>query len=57
VTALQQLLFDQGFTYVSTTGVYDGATVRGVTQLQQNRGVTGDPVGVYGPRTRAALQG
>ena len=57
VTALQRLLFDQGFTYVSTTGVYDEATVRGVTQLQQNRGITGDPVGVYGPRTRAALQG
>lgn len=55
VTALQQVLFDQGFTYVSTTGVYDDATVRGVTQAQQDRGLTCDPVGVYGPCTRAAL--
>ncbi|MEY9846951.1 peptidoglycan-binding protein [Streptacidiphilus sp. MAP5-3] len=57
VTHLQQLLFEQGFTYVSTTGVYDAATTRGVTQLQQDRDLTGDPPGVYGPATRASLEG
>lgn len=55
VTQLQQLLFDQGFTYVSLTGVYDAATERGVAQAQQDRGLTCDPRGVYGPCTRAAL--
>ncbi|WP_052434364.1 peptidoglycan-binding domain-containing protein [Streptacidiphilus melanogenes] len=55
VVRLQQLLFQQGFTYVAVTGVYDAATTRGVTQLQQDRGITGDPTGVYGPRSRAAL--
>ena len=55
VRELQQLLFTQGFTYVSVTGVYDAATVRGVTQVQQDRGLTCDPRGVYGPCTRAAL--
>jgi hypothetical protein len=55
VTALQRLLFNQGFTYVSSTGVYDAATVRGVTQAQHDRGLTCDPSGVYGPCTRAAL--
>jgi peptidoglycan hydrolase-like protein with peptidoglycan-binding domain len=55
VARLQQLLFDQGFTYVAVTGVYDDATTRGVTQLQQNRGLTADPPGVYGPQSRASL--
>ncbi|MEY9877349.1 hypothetical protein ABH931_006873 [Streptacidiphilus sp. MAP12-33] len=55
VVRLQQLLFQQGFTYVSETGVYDDATTRGVTQLQENRGLTGDPAGVYGPVSRASL--
>jgi hypothetical protein len=55
VTDLQRLLFAQGFTYVSLTGVYDDATVRGVTQVQDNRGLDCDPHGVYGPCTRAAL--
>ncbi|WP_433888078.1 peptidoglycan-binding protein [Streptomyces sp. CA-111067] len=55
VTQLQVLLFSQGFTYVSQTGVYDEPTVRGVTQAQQDRGLTCDPPGVYGPCTRAAL--
>ncbi|SEO96063.1 Putative peptidoglycan binding domain-containing protein [Actinacidiphila rubida] len=55
VTRLQQLLFAQGFTYVSQTGVYDGPTERGVAQAQQDRGLTCDPRGVYGPCTRAAL--
>ncbi|MBY8878768.1 peptidoglycan-binding domain-containing protein [Actinacidiphila acidipaludis] len=55
VRDLQQLLFQQGFTYVSVSGVYDEPTVRGVTQLQEDRGLTCDPPGVYGPCTRAAL--
>jgi hypothetical protein len=55
VTELQQVLFEQGFTYVSPTGVYDDATVQGVTQAQHDRGLACDPVGVYGPCTRAAL--
>ncbi|WP_380516585.1 peptidoglycan-binding domain-containing protein [Streptacidiphilus alkalitolerans] len=57
VADLQRRLFNQGFTYVAVTGVYDGNTTRGVTQLQQNRGITGDPAGVYGPHTRASLEG
>ncbi|MDD1059091.1 peptidoglycan-binding protein [Streptomyces cocklensis] len=55
VTDLQRLLFDQGFTYVSQTGVFDAATVRGVRQLQSDRGLICDPPGVYGICTRAAL--
>ncbi|MFC1416142.1 peptidoglycan-binding domain-containing protein [Streptacidiphilus cavernicola] len=55
VTRLQHLLFDQGFTYVSATGVYDDATTRGVTQLQHDRGLAADPTGVYGPQSRASL--
>ncbi|MET9700461.1 peptidoglycan-binding protein [Streptomyces sp. NPDC006529] len=57
VRALQERLFGQGFTYVSATGVYDNRTRRGVAQFQRDRGLTGDPMGVYGPRTRAALEG
>ncbi|MEU3609809.1 peptidoglycan-binding domain-containing protein [Streptomyces sp. NPDC035033] len=57
VTRLQQLLFDQGFTYVTTTGTYDRSTRRGVAQLQDDRDLTGDPEGVYGPATRASLEG
>ncbi|MHA6757725.1 peptidoglycan-binding domain-containing protein [Streptacidiphilus sp. PAMC 29251] len=55
VAELQRRLFAQGFTYVAITGVYDRATVRGVTQLQQNWGITGDPTGVYGAHSQAAL--
>jgi hypothetical protein len=51
VTDLQQLLFGQGLTYVSATGVYDDATVRGVEQVQSDRSLTCDPPGVYGPCT------
>ncbi|WP_405009634.1 peptidoglycan-binding protein [Kitasatospora sp. NBC_01539] len=57
VARLQQLLFGQGFTYVSRTAVFDAATLRGVTQLQHDRGLTGDPAGVYGPATRRSLEG
>lgn len=55
VRTLQGRLYAQGFTYVSVTGVYDEQTRRGVTQLQQNRGIKGDPQGVYGPATQAAF--
>lgn len=55
VRTLQERLYAQGFTYVSPTGVYDEQTRRGVTQLQQNRSIDGDPPGVYGPATRSAF--
>ncbi|WP_327412258.1 peptidoglycan-binding domain-containing protein [Streptomyces sp. NBC_01233] len=55
VSALQEMLYGQGFTYVSVTGVYDGQTKRGVSQLQRDRSVKGDPQGVYGPATQAAM--
>ncbi|GAA3115402.1 hypothetical protein GCM10020254_72550 [Streptomyces goshikiensis] len=45
----------RGFTYVVVNGVYDGRTRRGVAQLQSDRGISGDPQGVYGPATRAAF--
>lgn len=55
VRALQELLRGQGFTYVSVTGVYDSQTKRGVGQLQRDRSIKGDPPGVYGPATQAAM--
>ncbi|MFF3014271.1 peptidoglycan-binding protein [Streptomyces sp. NPDC057939] len=55
VRDLQERLHGQGFTYVSTTGVYDAQTERGVAQLQRDRSIKGDPHGVYGPATRAAF--
>lgn len=55
VRALQERLHGQGFTYVVVNGVYDGRTRRGVAQLQSDRGISGDPQGVYGPATRAAF--
>ncbi|WP_424215230.1 peptidoglycan-binding protein [Streptomyces sp. BI20] len=57
VRGLQGLLYGQGFTYVERTGEYDEDTRRGVEQFQRDRGLTGDPYGVYGPTTRAALTG
>ncbi|MFD9455954.1 peptidoglycan-binding protein [Streptomyces sp. NPDC059985] len=55
VRDLQERLHGQGFTYVSTTGVYDEQTERGVAQLQRDRSIKGDPHGIYGPATRAAF--
>ncbi|MET9881945.1 peptidoglycan-binding domain-containing protein [Streptomyces sp. NPDC006430] len=55
VTALQERLYRQGFTYVAVTGVYDSQTKRGVAQLQRDRDIKGDPPGVYGPATQAAF--
>ncbi|MGW5847442.1 peptidoglycan-binding protein [Streptomyces sp. NPDC055254] len=56
VRTLQERLRAQGFTYVNVTGVYDGNTRRGVSQLQSDRNITGDPRGIYGPATRAAFE-
>ncbi|MEV6954676.1 peptidoglycan-binding protein [Streptomyces sp. NPDC051183] len=55
VRTLQQRLYGQGFTYVTVNGVYDDDTRRGVAQLQSDRGLSGDPSGIYGPHTRAAF--
>lgn len=55
VSRLQQFLFLQGFTFVRVTGTYDDATVRGVAKLQSDRGITGDPSGVFGPNTAARV--
>ncbi|MFE6843922.1 peptidoglycan-binding protein [Streptomyces sp. NPDC057686] len=57
VSALQERLYAQGFTYVDVTGVYDSQTKRGVAQLQRDRDIKGDQPGVYGPATRAAFGG
>ncbi|MER7465889.1 peptidoglycan-binding domain-containing protein [Streptomyces sp. NPDC097981] len=57
VSALQERLYGQGFTYVSVTGVYDSQTKRGVAQLQRDRDIKGDQPGVYGPATQAAFGG
>ncbi|MFF1776775.1 peptidoglycan-binding protein [Streptomyces virginiae] len=56
VRALQELLYRQGFTYVSVTGVFDSQTKRGVGQLQRDRSIKGDSPGVYGPATQAAMR-
>ncbi|MEU4727562.1 peptidoglycan-binding domain-containing protein [Streptomyces sp. NPDC023588] len=56
VRALQEMLYGQGFTYVAVTGVFDSQTKRGVSQLQRDRSIKGDPPGVYGPATQAALE-
>ncbi|MER5414750.1 peptidoglycan-binding domain-containing protein [Streptomyces virginiae] len=56
VRALQELLYRQGFTYVSVNGVYDSQTKRGVGQLQRDRSIKGDSPGVYGPATQAAMR-
>lgn len=55
VTRLQDMLFFQGKTYVSLTGTYDEKTRRAVQEVQQDRGITADPPGIYGPATRASL--
>ncbi|MEZ0093259.1 peptidoglycan-binding protein [Streptacidiphilus sp. EB129] len=55
VSRLQTLLIDQGKTSVTVNGRYDQATEEAVREIQQDRGITADPPGVYGPATRAAL--
>ncbi|MFC9063490.1 peptidoglycan-binding protein [Streptomyces sp. NPDC057074] len=56
VAHMQVLLFDQGKTYVSTTGLYDSAIVHAVREIQGEHGITGDRPGYYRPATRAALE-
>ncbi|MCZ4119842.1 peptidoglycan-binding domain-containing protein [Streptomyces sp. H39-S7] len=55
VARLQDLLYDHGKTYVSSTGVYDSDTERAVRDIQQEYGITADRSGSYGSATRAAL--
>ncbi|MFJ7205808.1 peptidoglycan-binding protein [Streptomyces sp. NPDC098789] len=55
VRSLQQRLYGQGFTFVPVDGVYGEQTRLGVAKLQSDRGLTGDPSGIYGPHTRAAF--
>ncbi|MFE3553412.1 peptidoglycan-binding protein [Streptomyces sp. NPDC059193] len=55
VRTLQQRLYGQGFTFVPVDGVYGEQTRLGVAKLQSDRGLTGDPSGIYGPHTRAAF--
>ncbi|MEV0411553.1 peptidoglycan-binding domain-containing protein [Streptomyces sp. NPDC050448] len=57
VSALQERLYGQGFTYVTVTGAYDSQTKRAVAQLQRDRDIKGDQPGVYGPATQAAFGG
>jgi peptidoglycan hydrolase-like protein with peptidoglycan-binding domain len=41
--------------WIAVTGVYDTRTANAVTYAQQLLNVAGDPPGVYGPATYAAL--
>ncbi|GAA0701463.1 hypothetical protein GCM10010193_65390 [Kitasatospora atroaurantiaca] len=43
--------------YVPTSGTFDRRTEDAVSYFQSIQGVQGDPDGVYGPSTRAALEG
>ncbi|MCZ7462352.1 hypothetical protein [Streptomyces sp. WMMC940] len=49
VVHLQRLVFGQSKTNVSPTGVSDVRTTPAVTEVQQERSLSGDPLGVYGP--------
>jgi peptidoglycan hydrolase-like protein with peptidoglycan-binding domain len=42
-------------TWIAVTGVYDPRTADAVTYVQHLLNVVGDPAGVYGPHTYAAL--
>jgi peptidoglycan hydrolase-like protein with peptidoglycan-binding domain len=52
-TRLDRLL--SATTWVPVTGRYDTRTADAVAYVQRLLHVTGDPAGVYGPQTRAAL--
>ncbi|MFB7663321.1 peptidoglycan-binding protein [Kitasatospora sp. NPDC056138] len=56
VTAMQRQLRDCGDPYLRVSGKYDGQTEAAVSDYQQYADVQGDPDGVYGPNTRAALE-
>ncbi|MFI6155819.1 peptidoglycan-binding protein [Kitasatospora sp. NPDC051170] len=58
VTAMQQKLAKViCWAYVPVTGTYDDITVNTVAYFQDMQGVRGDKQGVFGPNTRAALDG
>ncbi|MGK4583572.1 peptidoglycan-binding protein [Kitasatospora sp. HPMI-4] len=54
VAALQQQLATCGY-HVRSNGSYDGPTAKAVRNFQWDANVQGDPSGVYGPNTQAAL--
>ncbi|MDT0306076.1 peptidoglycan-binding domain-containing protein [Streptomyces sp. DSM 44917] len=57
VAELQRRLRQLRWVYTGpVTGVYDRGTAEAVTRFQIAYGVEGDPEGVYGPPTRAALE-
>jgi len=55
VVTLQQDLADIWDQYLPANGVYNRRTELDVATFQQMYGVQGDPMGVYGPNTRAAM--
>lgn len=57
VRELQLRLRQTGFYDDAMHGRYDKNVERAVARYQERRGITGDAPGVYGPATRAALEG
>ncbi|MCL6301203.1 peptidoglycan-binding protein [Streptomyces kronopolitis] len=53
---LQERLRQLGLYQGAGGGRYDAEVRAAVSQYQRSYGVTGDPDGVYGPRTRASLE-
>ncbi|MFE7772578.1 peptidoglycan-binding protein [Streptomyces sp. NPDC057445] len=56
VVELQERLDQLWMSRGPSHGRYDGRVENAVAAYQQDRGITGDPVGVYGPETRRALE-
>lgn len=56
VTELQGRLRQLGLYQGAGGGRYDAEVRAAVSRYQRRHGVTGDPDGVYGPRTRASLE-
>ncbi|GAA2226930.1 MULTISPECIES: peptidoglycan-binding domain-containing protein [Kitasatospora] len=54
VAAMQQQLSNCGY-HVRASGSYDDRTTKAVRSFQWDANVEGDPSGVFGPNTRAAL--
>ncbi|MFH0241839.1 peptidoglycan-binding protein [Streptomyces sp. HK10] len=57
VRRLQQLLREAGLLSTPVTGLFDQPTEAAVQNYQALHGVQDDPPGVYGPTTRALLEG